>query len=64
MVIVLAGENFINPVNHTPYIPAPSTFTTPEGVTHAYRGVMASSAPQAWCSSRSSASTPCRLPRR
>ena len=39
MVIVL-GWGFINPVNHTPYIPAASTFTTPEGVTHAYGGVM------------------------
>jgi len=39
MVIVL-GWAFINPANHTPFIPAPTTFTTPEGVTHAYGGIM------------------------
>ena len=39
MVIVL-GWGFINPANHTPYIPEASTFTTPEGITHAYGGIM------------------------
>jgi APA family basic amino acid/polyamine antiporter len=39
MVIVL-GWGYINPANHTPYIPQASTYTNPEGVTHAYGGVM------------------------
>jgi APA family basic amino acid/polyamine antiporter len=39
MVIVL-GWPFINPANHTPLIPAATTYVTPEGVTHAYGGVM------------------------
>ena len=40
VMVILLGWSFINPVNHTPYIPPASTFTTPEGVTHAYGGVM------------------------
>ncbi len=40
MVIVL-GWGFINPANHTPYIPEPtSLYTTPEGITHSYGGIM------------------------
>ena len=39
MVIVL-GWSFINPANHTPLIPAATTYTTHEGITHAYGGVM------------------------
>jgi APA family basic amino acid/polyamine antiporter len=40
VLVIILGWNFINPVNHTPYIPPASTFTTPEGVTHAYGGIM------------------------
>lgn len=40
VLVIILGWSFINPVNHTPYIPAASTFTTPEGVTHAYGGIM------------------------
>jgi APA family basic amino acid/polyamine antiporter len=39
MVIVL-GWPFINAANHTPLIPPATTYTTPEGVTHAYGGVL------------------------
>src|SRR5678810_121821 len=39
MVIVLGWE-FINPANHTPFIPAPTTYVTPQGVTHNYGGVL------------------------
>jgi APA family basic amino acid/polyamine antiporter len=39
MVIVL-GWGFMNPANHTPYIPAATTFTTSQGVTHPYGGIM------------------------
>src|SRR3954467_13894767 len=39
MVIVL-GWHFIKPENHTPFIPATQDYVTPEGVTHAYGGIM------------------------
>ena len=40
VVVIVVGWGFINPANHTPYIPAPSTYTTAEGVTHPYGGIM------------------------
>ena len=40
VLVILLGWSFINPANHTPYIPEASLFTTPEGVTHAYGGIM------------------------
>jgi APA family basic amino acid/polyamine antiporter len=40
VMVIVFGWSFIDPVNHTPYIPAPTTYTTAEGVTHAYGGIM------------------------
>ena len=40
IMVIVIGWGFINPANHTPYIPAATTFTTPEGVTHPYGGIM------------------------
>ncbi len=40
ILVIVIGWGFINPANHTPYIPAPTTYTTPQGVTHAYGGIM------------------------
>jgi APA family basic amino acid/polyamine antiporter len=40
IVVIAVGWGFMNPANHTPYIPEPTTFTTAQGVTHAYGGVM------------------------
>ena len=40
ILVILIGWGFMNPANHTPYIPAPTTFTTSQGVTHAYGGLM------------------------
>jgi APA family basic amino acid/polyamine antiporter len=40
VLIIIVGWKFINPVNHTPYIPAPSIFTDEHGVGHAYGGIM------------------------
>jgi APA family basic amino acid/polyamine antiporter len=40
LLVIAIGWGYINPQYHTPYIPPPSTFTTPEGITHAYGGVM------------------------
>src|SRR5437899_10676153 len=30
----------MNPANHTPYIPASTTYTTGQGITHPYGGLM------------------------
>ncbi|HEY4087483.1 MAG TPA: amino acid permease [Bryobacteraceae bacterium] len=40
IAVIVIGWGFINPANHTPYIPAPTTYTTPEGITHPYGGIM------------------------
>jgi APA family basic amino acid/polyamine antiporter len=40
LMVIFLGWGFINPANHTPYIPAPTTYTTSQGVTHAYGGLM------------------------
>lgn len=39
MVIVL-GWHYINPVNHTPFIPEPSIYTDDQGVAHNFGGIM------------------------
>ncbi len=40
LMVIGFGWSFINPANHTPLIPAATTYTTPEGVVHAYGGIM------------------------
>src|SRR5262249_53436545 len=40
LLVIGIGWQFINPVNHTPYVPAPTTYTTPQGIVHPYGGVM------------------------
>ncbi len=40
ILIIIIGWNFINPVNHTPYIPAPSVFTDEHGIDHSFGGIM------------------------
>lgn len=40
ILIIVVGWNFINPANHTPYIPAPDIFVDEHGVGHAYGGIM------------------------
>ena len=40
ILVIAIGWGFMNPANHTPYIPAATTYTTHEGVTHPYGGVM------------------------
>src|SRR5499427_4227463 len=39
-MVIIIGWGFMNPANHSPYIPAATTFTTSEGVTHPYGGIM------------------------
>jgi len=40
ILVIVIGWGFINPSNHTPYIPPATTYTTPDGLTHAYGGIM------------------------
>jgi len=43
VVVIIIGWGFINPANHTPYIPEASTYTFVQGglqITHAYGGIM------------------------
>ncbi len=40
IMIIIFGWSFINPVNHTPYIPAESIFTDEHGINHSYGGIM------------------------
>ncbi len=40
LMVIVIGWGFINPANHTPYIPAATTFTTAQGITHPYGGIM------------------------
>jgi APA family basic amino acid/polyamine antiporter len=39
VMLIVLGWQFIAPVNHTPYIPAPSTYKDPQGVSHAFGGI-------------------------
>jgi APA family basic amino acid/polyamine antiporter len=40
LLVISIGWGFIDPANHTPLIPAPTTYVTPQGVTHNYGGIM------------------------
>ena len=40
IVVIAIGWGFMVPANHTPYIPDATTYTTAQGVTHAYGGIM------------------------
>src|SRR4051794_38666322 len=40
LMVIVIGWGFMNPANHTPYIPAVTTYTTPQGITHDYGGIM------------------------
>lgn len=40
VLIIVFGWHFINPANHTPYIPEASTYTDHQGISHHFGGVM------------------------
>jgi len=40
LLVIGIGWRFINPANHTPLIPAATTYVTPQGIHHAYGGIM------------------------
>ncbi|MEO8503158.1 MAG: amino acid permease [Acidobacteriota bacterium] len=40
IMVIFIGWGFINPANHTPFIPQPTVYVTPQGIHHAYGGIM------------------------
>ena len=40
LLVIALGWGYINPANHTPMIPEATTYTTPQGVTHSFGGIM------------------------
>jgi basic amino acid/polyamine antiporter, APA family len=40
LLVIGLGWGFINPANHTPLVPAPTMFTTSEGITLHYGGIL------------------------
>jgi basic amino acid/polyamine antiporter, APA family len=40
LLVIAIGWGFMNPANHTPFIPTATAYTTPEGITHPYGGIM------------------------
>ncbi len=40
LLVIGLGWSFINPANHTPFIPQATTYVTPEGITHPFGGLM------------------------
>jgi basic amino acid/polyamine antiporter, APA family len=40
LMVIVIGWGFMNPANHVPYIPDATTYTTPQGITHPYGGIM------------------------
>jgi APA family basic amino acid/polyamine antiporter len=40
LLVIGIGWHFINPANHTPLIPPATTYVTPQGITHAYGGLL------------------------
>ncbi|MDO9374603.1 MAG: amino acid permease [Bacteroidota bacterium] len=40
ILIIILGWGFINPENHTPYIPEPAVYSDHQGIGHNYGGVM------------------------
>jgi APA family basic amino acid/polyamine antiporter len=40
IIVICVGWGFMNPANHTPFIPAPTSYVTPQGITHHYGGLL------------------------
>src|SRR5438105_913827 len=40
LLVIGIGWLFVNPANHTPLIPAPTSYVTPQGIHHAYGGIL------------------------
>jgi APA family basic amino acid/polyamine antiporter len=40
LLVIAIGWEFVNPVNHTPFVPEATLYRTPTGITHNYGGVL------------------------
>ena len=40
LIVIAIGWQYIQPANHTPFIPEPSIYTDPAGVSHNYGGIL------------------------
>ena len=40
IMVITIGWGFMNPANHTPFVPEPTTYVTPQGITHHYGGIL------------------------
>ena len=40
ILVIGIGWGFMNPANHTPFIPAPTTYVTPQGIAHPFGGLL------------------------
>jgi APA family basic amino acid/polyamine antiporter len=40
LMVIGIGWQFIDPANHTPFVPPATTYVTPQGVAHAYGGIV------------------------
>src|ERR1700747_1617494 len=40
LLVISIGWPFVTPANHTPLVPAPTTYVTPQGIAHAYGGIL------------------------
>jgi APA family basic amino acid/polyamine antiporter len=40
LLVIGIGWGFMNPANHTPFIPAPATYVTSQGIAHHYGGLL------------------------
>ena len=40
LMVIAIGWGFVNPANHTPFIPEATTYVTPQGVAHNYGGIL------------------------
>ncbi|HET9309400.1 MAG TPA: amino acid permease [Candidatus Sulfotelmatobacter sp.] len=40
ILVISIGWGFINPANHTPFVPAPATYVTSQGIAHHYGGLL------------------------
>ena len=40
VLVISIGWGFINPANHTPFVPSPTEYVTPAGITHHFGGLL------------------------
>jgi APA family basic amino acid/polyamine antiporter len=40
IIVISVGWGFMNPANHTPFIPPPAIYMTPQGISHHFGGIL------------------------